>query len=311
MTKKVFKTPEVINPQSVRYFIQEVSPLFSMENKAVPDVVFDADRLQSAGILGQLLIYKFMEYSIKKKCFLRPSFSIKEEIFKEFKKTGFQKLVLSLARSKKVEYESLKYEEEDGIFIAPINLATSDKGDSQDLYAPQIRDYYKDEKEAFVSILCVSEIASNYSAHAEDDTNSILVAKGNGEFFEIACADNGIGIISSLRPTLSGKHSPYEILLKAMERGVTSKKGTNHMGYGLWLVNELVSMLRGELYIFSDKAYFVNRAGKEKKGESPYWRGTITYVKLPLAKRDSVEAVYATLKNRYNRIKIQRYNGNN
>ena len=27
------------------------------------------------------------------------------------------------------------------------------------------------------------------------------------------------------------------------------------MGYGLWLVNEMVKALRGEMYVFSDKAF--------------------------------------------------------
>ena len=54
----------------------------------------------------------------------------------------------------------------------------------------------------------------------------------------------------------------------------------------------------------------MNRAGKIKKGESPYWRGTITYVRFPLVNRQSIENVYVTLKKRYNRIKIQRYHEN-
>lgn len=308
----VFKVPEKFNAQSVKQFVEAVSPLFKMNGKAIPNVVFDADGLQKAELLGQLLIYKFMEYSMKKECFLNPSFHIKEEIFKEFRKTGFQALVLSLAKERKPEYEKLKYEENGGLFIAPINLSTSDNGDSQDLYAPQISDYYKDTRMAFIVTLCMSEIASNYSAHAEDDTNSILVAKGNREYFEIACADNGIGIVRSLRPSLNGILTPYEILEKAMQRGVTSKKGTYHMGYGLWLVNEMVTMLNGEMYVYSDRAYYVNRSGKTKKGECAYWNGTITYVRLPLFKKQRIDSVYERLKSRYNRIKIQRYgNGDN
>lgn len=307
--KTIFKTPDVFTPQMVRHFLKEVSPLFGMENKAVPNVVFDAYDLEKAGLLGHLLIYKFMEYSFKKHCFLNPTFSIKEGIFNEFKKTGFQKLVLAFVNDKKKEFEKLKYEEENGIFIAPINLANFEQGDGQELYAPQIRDYYLNLKVAFIVTLCMSEIAANYSAHAEDDTNSILVAKGNHDSFEIACADNGKGIIRSLRPTLNGRFTAYEILEKAMQQGVTSKRGTDHMGYGLWLVNEMVTMLKGELYMFSDKAYYINRQGGPKKGESAYWRGTITYVRLPLSNMMAIDAIYDKFKMRYNRIKIQRYNG--
>lgn len=305
----IFKTPDVLTPPNVRYYLKEVSPLFGMEGKTVPNVVFDAEGLDNAGLLGQLLIYKFMEYSIKKRCFLKPSFSIKEETFSEFKKTGFQKLVLALANDKKQEFDSLKYEEEDGIFIAPINLAIYEKSDCQDLYAPQIRDYYNDEKVTFIVTLCMSEIAANYSAHAADDTNSILVARGNHDTFEIACADNGKGILTTLRPFLNRKLSHCEVLEQAMKKGVTSKKGTDHMGYGLWLVNELVTRLKGELYLFSEKAYYVNRQGRNKKGECDYWRGTITYVRLQLNNKRAIDAIYDDFKKRYNRFKIKRHNG--
>lgn len=307
--KIVFKTPSAFTPQMVKYFLKDVSPLFGMVNKAIPNVVFDAYDMERAGLLGHLLIYKFMEYSMKKHCFLNPTFSIKEGIFNEFRKTGFQKLVLAFVNDKKKEFEKLKYEEENGIFIAPINLANFEKGDGQDLYAPQIRDYYVNIKVAFIVTLCMSEIAANYSAHAEDDTNSILVAKGNHDYFEIACADNGKGIISSLRPTLKKKYSNHEVLEQAMHQGVTSKKDTNHMGFGLWLVNELVTQLRGELCIYSERAYYINRQGTIRKGESDYWRGTITYVRLPLSNSEAIDAIYETFKKRYNRIKIQRYNG--
>lgn len=94
-----------------------------------------------------------------------------------------------------------------------------------------------------------------------------------------------------------------------MQQGVTSKKNTNHMGFGLWLVNELVTQMRGELYIYSERAYYINRQGTIRKGECYYWRGTITYVRLPLSNSEAIDAIYEKFKKRYNRIKIQRYNG--
>lgn len=305
----IFKTPEVFSPHSVKYFIKEVSPLFKMANKAVPNVLFNADGLKKTNLLGQLLIYKFMEYSFKKNCFHKPEFSIKKDIFNEFKKTGFQNLVLSYVNDTKKEFEKLKFEEEDGVFIAPINLVNFENDDYQNLYVPQIRDYYTNLKVAFIATLCMSEIAANYSAHAVDDTNSILVAKGNLNYFEIACADNGKGIISSLRPAIVNNYNSHEMLALAMQKGVTSKKGTCHMGYGLWLVNKIVSTLKGELAIYSEKAYYTNIQGKIKKGDNDFWQGTITHIRLPLNSRNNVDAVYENLKNKHNKIKIQRYNG--
>ena len=39
--------------------------------------------------------------------------------------------------------------------------------------------------------------------------------------------------------------------------------------------------MKGELHIYSEGAYYINRQGKVKRGECPYWKGTIIYVNLP------------------------------
>ena len=55
------------------------------------------------------------------------------------------------------------------------------------------------------------------------------------------------------------------------------------MGYGLWILNELVSLVRGRLHIYSEGAYVFNNYGKIKKGTCAFWKGTVIYVSLPLS----------------------------
>ncbi len=307
----IFRTPENFTPYNVKYFLADAQQMFGMNGKHIPDVVFDASNLRKAGLLGQLLIYKFIEFSVKKGCFLHPKFSIDEDIFKEFKRTGFQKLVLAFINNKEADYEKLKYEEDNDIFIAPINLAGIQTQDTHRLFAPQICQYYTDTDVAFLVLTCITEIASNFSAHAEDDTNSILVAKGNHNYFEIACADNGIGIVSSLGPCLSQgfrRDSSYEVLKMSIKQGVTSKskKTTNHMGYGLWLISEFVTMLGGELYIYSENAYLQNKDGRVKSGQGNYWKGTIIYIKMPLSNKEDVRKIHEELLRKYRKRNIKR-----
>ena len=126
--------------------------------------------------------------------------------------------------------------------------------------------------------------ASNFHEHSNDKTNAILVASGNESNFKIACADTGVGIITSLRPALGREYErkeKFEILQKSLEKEVTSKHNTNHTGCGLWLIDSFVTGLKGELQIYSEGAYYINHQGKVRRGVCPYWKGTIIYVNLP------------------------------
>lgn len=109
------------------------------------------------------------------------------------------------------------------------------------------------------------------------------MAKGNKQHFEIACADNGDGIITTLLPQYRKySKSGYNILRFSVEKNVSSKMSEGHMGCGLWLVNEFVSRSKGILSIFSGHGYYQNKKGKIKCGESPFWQGTIIHLDIPL-----------------------------
>lgn len=141
-----------------------------------------------------------------------------------------------------------------------------------------------------------------------DETDTILVATGDTNKFEVVCADTGIGMVTSLAPVL--KNSPslrirnYDVLEMATMQGITSKKGTDHMGFGFWLISEFVRIAKGEIHIYSEGAYYVNQCGKIKKGTCGFWQGTIIYVSLPLNKANEIKIWQDGLAEQYQDIKI-------
>lgn len=130
---------------------------------------------------------------------------------------------------------------------------------------------------------CLSEVVINFWEHAIDDTKSILVAEGSKDYVKIACADTGKGIISTLGPTLEKGYSKVDILLKSLEKEVTSKQNTDHMGCGLWIIDELVAKAKGKLYIYSEGVYYKREFGDRMASVCSYWKGTIIYIFLPLS----------------------------
>ena len=90
--------------------------------------------------------------------------------------------------------------------------------------------------------------------------------------------------------------APYLLLGKAIEKGVSSKISSGHMGCGLWLVNEYVTKMKGYMCIYSESGYLVNKRGIVKCGESPYWKGTIIYVDIPLHKPSHLKEVFQSVK---------------
>ena len=54
------------------------------------------------------------------------------------------------------------------------------------------------------------------------------------------------------------------------------------MGYGLWIINQIITLIRGKLQIYSEGFYYSNEYGKVKSGSCGYWKGTIIYLFLPL-----------------------------
>lgn len=287
----IFRTPKAFSVNTVKYFLENVTDVFRLEGKQIRNVLFDVLPTSSIDLLGQLLIYKFMDFTRNKNCFFNPKTSLPSNryVSNEMKKMGFKKLVDENYRIKPSDKEDVPvYSEEKGFFIAPIVLERNQSTEIDKYVEKKIRDYYSSSTLASGILQCIGEISSNFQEHAVRDTRSVLVARGNAKYVEIACADNGDGIVSSLSPLLNGmgKKQSFDVLRESIKENVTSKASSGHMGCGLWLVNEFVTASQGEMRIFSQNASLMNQKGKIKCGFSPYWKGTIIYVNLPLTYGD-------------------------
>lgn len=306
MGKTIYKTPKNFTAPSIRSFISDIRGIFSLQEKQVSDVFFDVSETENINILGALLIYKFLDFTVHKKCFLRPTTNLNlkssKYIASELKKMGFRQLVEECFTEKTLDDENFTYQENNNCFISPTvlerNSGISGIGKSNE---KRINDYYAyDITIASVVLSCLGEISSNFQEHAETDTRSVILATGDKQHFEVACADNGVGILSSLKGNfgLQFRKAPYLILKKSTERGISSKLSEGHMGCGLWLVNEYVTQAKGYMCIYSENGYYINKKGIIKCGESPYWKGTIVYVNIPIRDSNVLSEVIKSIKTR-------------
>lgn len=314
--KKIYRTPKNISVCSARLFLTEVESIFNLANLKVPGVELDTLQTEKADILGQLLLYKFIEYTIHKSCFLSPKTNLNSNILLKngLDKTGFLPFVNEFMNKKNSQLKNdipkdyiLEWKEENTIYIAPIVLSKDSDAyaDKEEEIYQKIRTYYNADSTVVGTIMsCLSEVGSNFMRHAEESTNSVMVARGNKDFFELACADTGIGTITSLRPILKGNYQTHEILRKALEQGITSKPDTNHSGSGLWLISKYVSFSKGELYLFSEGAFCHQKKNNVKMGQCGRWKGTIIYVRIPLYDKEAIAAGKRELSKQYSHVKI-------
>lgn len=291
---RVIKAPKHLKSTEVASFINEVQVIFELKRKGEDGFLLDLSGVKKVSMLGTLVVFKIIEYSVKHLCFNNPRVHLGDwnsEIGIALEKYGFTDLITSYIEGDNVESQlkQLRVSFSDNFIIAPQALIRGDKKSREEInmkYLPQIEKYYKRNSKAVSMILLVfSEILLNFWEHAIEDTTSIIVAHGNRQNIEIACADTGNGIITTLGGSLSSSDlRPEQILLKSLEKGVTSKELTNHMGYGLWILDQIASATKGRLHIYSQGAYYYNEFGTKKSGQCGFWQGTIVYISLPLDK---------------------------
>lgn len=283
--------PPHFNANSVDEFLKKTEYVFINPSK-IDKLTINLKPLKNISIVGLLLIYKFMDYTSQKAKMADGYVLTNDVITKAWDDYQFNELInayikRSIATEK--DYKDFKVSVKDNLIIAPQALLRDTNYTNtylRDEFLPKLSHYYSfDEKIAELIFTCISEILLNFWEHAVDDTKSIILADGTKDKIEIACADTGDGIISNLEPFFPQlAKNKEEILAKSLERGVTSKKGTYHMGYGLWLVNELVNLNRGKLHLYSQGYFYRNDFGKIKMGKTGYWPGSIIYVNLNLKK---------------------------
>jgi len=285
-----FTAPKYFKANDIISFLTEVERAFSLKGKMEPNVMFDLSKVKQTNILGILLMYKFIDFTYNNNCFQKPYVNVNPYIEKQWLKYGFTELIHLYISNKNVldkGYKKLDVKMEDNFIIAPQPLLRNDSYSNEVLvskFLPKIKEYYSfNERVVSMIFQCLSEILLNFWEHAVDDTKSILVADGNNQNLEIACADTGNGIISTLGKSIQHENIAKEDLIyRSVQKGITSKNMSDHMGYGLWILNQITHLTKGRLHLYSQGAYFQNEYGKEKKGNCGYWQGTIIYLSLPL-----------------------------
>lgn len=307
MFKTLYQIPKPLKITTIRTFLDEFKSVFGTEKKRIPNVLFKATEPEF-DLIGSMVLYKVIEYSVKNKCFANPTLMGYTKCMSQLSRFGFNGLISPYftAATNEQPLLDIKYQEFEGVFIAPFILKEENCVQEEHKYTPKIEAFYKNATISHVIFQCMAEIMSNFSEHSLDDTDTVLVASGNKEKFEIVCADTGIGIVSSLMPILKPerKMPPEKVLEMSVMKGVTSKRKTNHMGYGLWLTSKYVESQNGEMHLYSEDAFYVFRKGKIKLGRCGYWKGTIIYVSLPLSNLEGFLNIQSLLANEYGDIKI-------
>ncbi len=275
--------------------IRKLSFIFNYENKKVPNCEFNINPTNLDAV-SALVIYKMFDFSSKHSCLKLPKANL-DNILKLFSVYGIEKMMKKLINQEEVDglYKNLKPSKTDKFFIAPhpINRESfKSKQDLEDKYTQFISDYYQDICPELVQYFktCICEVASNFLYHALEDSNSILMAQGNEKKIEIVCVDNSNGILTSLD---SKNKNHVKVMSSAFKRGVSSKKNEFHCGTGLWYVKKIAQQLNGTLRVYSEDMSYICKGDKVFVKKSPYWKGSIFYLKLNISDNSKIDDFFA------------------
>lgn len=291
LINRTIVAPKYFRANSIINFITDCQDIYRLANKKENGFLLDLGKVKECTMIGVLLVYKIIEFSIKNNCFNAPMYLMDVPFKEAMEKYGFTKLIITYLADKDVaerEFANLKISVSDNFIIAPQALLRNDKYSSELLnkkYLPQIEKYYSfNDKAVTMIFLSFSEILLNFWEHAVDDTQSIIVANGNKSNIEIACVDNGKGILTTLKLAGKGQNDNLNTLISAVEKGITSKDLSNHMGYGLWIIDQIAERTNGRFHLYSEGYYYIKEFGKVKSGKCGHWQGTIVYLSIPLKK---------------------------
>ncbi len=281
--------PNRITRSYISEFIRKTNFIYELEGQQKPFVYFLINTINKIDLLGVLVIYKVLEYSYKNKCFLSPTLQQNSTFTNYIKNYGFGELIAECFKDTEKAYKNLKTETINGFLVAPMALINNAQETERltNTTIQKIEKYFENENiqnatEACIMIsVIISELFGNFYAHANDKTNSIIVVRGNKQYIQITCADSGMGIIETLRTIDIYKNQKENyILQQALKKGVTSKPQTNHMGHGLWLIDDIVSKNNGILFIYTQSVSYINSHNKKKTISVPKWKGTIIDIVL-------------------------------
>lgn len=296
--KTIIKLPEIINASYVIPFLRNTAIIFENEGKESQNFAMDLSKINKINVLGMLLVYKIIEFSVEKKCFHLPHVYCDAFIDEKWDEYEFLPLINAYIHleDSSTKMKNLKVQMTEKFILAPQPLLRNSNFTNKFLktnFLPKINEYYSGKPKVISMIsTCFSEILLNFWEHAVDDTKSIMIADGNKSYMEIACADTGNGILSTLRnnPKYS-KITDEKLINLSIKKNVTSKENTNHMGYGLWIIDQIVTSVKGRFHLYSQGIAYINDYGKTKTLKTGYWNGTIVYLALPLENAKSLNDI--------------------
>ena len=297
MNETVIVLPEKIEVQYLTSIIRLLNVFYRYDNANIPRFYLKFSKVKSIDVLGILVLFKFLEYSILKDCFFAPTTIDIETINEQVKEYGFESLIASCYNDpQKMEeaYSKLRSRIVDKFLISPIIIFSGleDKDKIEKKCFDTITRFYGEGDVSDMVFMVISELIGNFYSHSDDKSRSIVVAYGTKERIEIACADAGIGIVGSLKTVCHSKNN-ISVMRSAFVKGVSSKPGSDHMGYGLWMLDETIKRNNGYLISYSQDAYYERRGNKVLCAEVPVWKGTIIYLRLnasnPVNVKDIIE----------------------
>lgn len=284
----VLLLPERIVVNYLTTFLRKMNVFYTFKDTRQPSFHLSAYNVKDIDLLGVLLLYKFLEFSIANRCFDRPSADYFDRIRNRIAAYGFGTLLsecFSDPKKMENEYNNLRpHVNSQDFIVSPITLFQGNKNRShieRNCFS-HISSYYDDVKQADMVFIVMSELIGNFYSHSDDSNKSILVAYGNKRWIEIACADSGLGIVSTLSPVFPNKRE-REVLFHSLQKGVSSKPNTDHMGNGLWMLDQIVRCNRGRLLLCSQNSLYERIGDKTSIIDCPRWKGSIVYVKLDVS----------------------------
>lgn len=311
------EVPKFFTLKHIEEFLTDIS--IYLENTIIKETNFilDISKTKEICLLGQLILYKFISYSVENRCFENPRISgINNNILRnQLGKSGFWELIDTYVKKpndKKAivkSYNNLKIVNEENFLIAPQKLLRDDNSDKEWLenkYLNEILDFYTNTPKAHTICFCIAELFSNFWSHATLDSGTVMVARGNPSTIEICFADTGEGIIESFRNSdrKYQKKTKRQLMKMALAKNITSKPNSNHLGLGLYMINCIVSKNKQHVFrIFSDTEEYIYDCKNNGTYKSiSYWKGTITYLRLNIDNLLSLDKITELRTPAYNKI---------
>lgn len=282
--------PKHFSASKLSSFLGQSEFIFKKRDRPIENFLLDLNTMRRSSLLGNMILYKFMHYCSYNGVFNDAKIKSNTDLQDHLDRSGMLPLIDSLVdnptKTRKA-YGKLKNFEKDNFFLFPRALLKDDANKMREInseYLKTINTFYLKNhniKAIRPIACCVSEVIKNFWAHSVDDNGTIVSAEGKKDSFNLVIADNGIGIISSLRGIYNEKDD--QLIKRCIEKKVSSKKKNSyHMGFGLYYVSELIKINNGDLNIWSEGYHLRVSRKKVTVKKCGYWKGTILDIKLNL-----------------------------